>query len=50
MKNSYFIAPVGDRTHDLPNTVASNMVKVSHAPNSATEAVQPDSGVTCGRK
>ena len=25
------IAPVGDWTHDLPHTVASNMVKVSHA-------------------
>ena len=34
------IAPVGDWTHDLPHTVASNMVKVSHALNhSATEAV-----------
>ena len=32
MKNSsYYIAPVGDRTHDLPHTVASNMVKVSLA-------------------
>ena len=31
--------PVGDRTHDLPHTVASNMVKVSHAFNhSATAA------------
>ena len=41
MKNSsYYIAPVGDRTHDLPHTVASNMVKMSHALNhSATEAV-----------
>ena len=41
MKNSsYYFAPVGDRTHDLPHTVASNMVKVSHALNhSATEAV-----------
>ena len=41
MKNSsYYIAPVGDWTHDLPHTVASNMVKVSHALNhSATEAV-----------
>ena len=41
MKNSsYYIAPVGDRTHDLPHTVASNMVKVSNALNhSATEAV-----------
>ena len=29
-------APVGDWTHDLPHTVASNIVKVSH---SATEAV-----------
>ena len=35
-----YIAPVGDWTHDLPHTVASNMVKVSHALNhSATEAV-----------
>ena len=34
------IAPVGDRTHDLPHTVASNMGKVSHALNhSATAAV-----------
>ena len=41
MKNSsYCIAPVGVRTHDLPQTVASNMVKVSHALNhSATAAV-----------
>ena len=41
MKNSsYYIAPVGDWTHDLPHTVASNMVKVSHTLNhSATEAV-----------
>ena len=41
MKNSsYYIAPVGDWTHDLPHSVASNMVKVSHALNhSATEAV-----------
>ena len=42
MKNSsYYIAPVRDRTHDLPHTVASNVVKVSHALNhSATEAVK----------
>ena len=34
MKNSsYYIAPVGDWTHDLPHTVASNMVTVSHALN-----------------
>ena len=41
MKNSsYYIASVGDWTHDLPHTVASNIVKVSHALNhSATEAV-----------
>ena len=41
MKNSsYYIAPVGDWTHDLPHTVASNMVKVSHTLNhSATEAL-----------
>ena len=40
MKNpSYYIAPVGDLTHDIPHTVASNMVKSSHALNhSATEA------------
>ena len=40
MKNSsYYIAPVGDWTHDLPHTVASNMVKVSHVlKHSATEA------------
>ena len=32
MKNSsYYIAPAGDRTHDLPHTVASNTGKVSHA-------------------
>ena len=42
MKNSsYYIAPVGDWTHDLPHTVASNMFKVSHALNhSDTEAVK----------
>ena len=41
MKNSsYYIAPVGDWTHDLPHNVALNMVKVSHDLNhSATEAV-----------
>ena len=40
MKNSsYNIAPTEDRTHDLPHTEASNMVKVSYAPNhSATAA------------
>ena len=39
--SSYYIAPVGVRTHDLPHTVASNMVKVSYAPNhSATAAVK----------
>ena len=44
MKNSsYYIAPVGDWTHDLPHTVATNMVKVSHALNhSATEAGKTD--------
>ena len=32
MKNSsYYIVPVGVRTHDLPHTLASNMGKVSHA-------------------
>ena len=35
------IAPAGDRTHDLPHTVASIMVNVSHAlPHSATAAVK----------
>ena len=34
MKNSsYYIAQVGVRTHDLPHSAASNMVKVPHAPN-----------------
>ena len=34
-----YIAPVGDWTHDLPHTVASNTVNVSHALNhSATAA------------
>ena len=34
MKNSsYYIAPVGDWTHDLPHTVASNMATVSDALN-----------------
>ena len=38
--SSYYIAPVGDRTHDLPHAVASNMVNVSHAiTHSATAAV-----------
>ena len=36
---SYYIAPVGDRTHDLPHTVASNMVKVSHALNYSAKRV-----------
>ena len=47
MKNSsYYIALVGVRTHDLPHTVASNMVKVSHASNhSATAAVIETSSV-----
>ena len=42
MKNSsYYIAPFGDRTHDVPHTVTSNMVKVSHAlSHSATAAVK----------
>ena len=40
MKNSsYYIAPVGDWTHDLPHTVASNMVKVSHALNHSATVV-----------
>ena len=34
MKNSsYYIAPARDRTHNLPLTVASNMVMVSHVLN-----------------
>ena len=41
MKNSsYYIAPFGVRTHDIPHTVASNMGKVSYALTySATAAV-----------
>ena len=52
MKNSsYYIAPVGDCTHDLPHTVASNMVKVSHALNhSATEAVKDVLQAEIGRE
>ena len=50
MKNSsYYIAPVGDWTHDLPHTVTSNMVKVSHAINhSATEASNTDAPCMIG--
>ena len=34
------LPPVGDQTHDLPHTVASNMVNVSHAlTHSATAEV-----------
>ena len=40
INSSFYIAPVGDLTHDLPHTVASNMVRVSHSLNhSATEAL-----------
>ena len=57
MKNSsYYIAPVGDRTHDLPHTVASNMVKMSHALNHSVfnlinviTAVSPGGSRTAGR-
>ena len=51
MKNSsYYIAPVGDWTHDLPHTEASNMVKVSHAHNhSATEAAFNRTPAQCWR-
>ena len=43
MKNSsYYIAPVRDRTHDLPHTVASNMVKVSHALNHSATDLQTE--------
>ena len=51
MKNpSYYIAPVGDWTHDLPHTVASNMVKMYHALNhSATvfevSSIEPNSRI-----
>ena len=47
MKNSsYYIAPVGFRTHDLPHTVASNMGKVSYAlTHSATAAVESSSNL-----
>ena len=43
MKNSsYYIAPVGDRTHDFPHTVASNiMVKVSHTLKHSAMAATP---------
>ena len=45
MKNSsYYIAPAGDRTHDLPHTVASNMVKVSYAPNHSATAAKAHEG------
>ena len=46
MKNSsYYIAPIRDRTHDLPHTIASNMVKVSHAlTHSAMAAVNEKVG------
>ena len=42
MKNSsYYIAPVGIRTHDLPHTATSNMGKVSYyLTHSATAAVK----------
>ena len=44
--SSYYIVPVGDWTHDLPHTVASNMVKVSDALNHlATEAVSLYTGL-----
>ena len=40
MKNSsYYIAPIGDRIQYFPHTVASNMVKVSHALNHSTMCV-----------
>ena len=44
MKNSsYYIAPVGVRTHDLPHTVASNMGKVSYVlTHSATAALEAE--------
>ena len=42
MKNSsYYIGPVGVRTHDLPQTVASNMVKVSHSDTAAPPGYPP---------
>ena len=52
MKNSsYCIALVGDRTHDLPHTVASNMVKVSHAlKHSAMEEYNGDLSLNIFRK
>ena len=48
LKNSsYYIAPAADRTHDLPHTVASNMVKVAHAlkNHSATAAAELHSNI-----
>ena len=49
MKNSsYYIAPVGVRTHGLPHTVASNMGKVSYAlTHSATAAVIFSNRIEC---
>ena len=42
MKNSsYYFAPVGVRTHDLPHIVASNMGKVSHALTHSATAADP---------
>ena len=40
--SSYYNAPVGDRTHALPHTVASNMVKVSHAINHSAATKSED--------
>ena len=45
--SSCYIAPVGDWTHDLPHTVASNMVEVSHALNhSANDVTSQEREVT----
>ena len=41
--SSYYIAPVGVRTHDLPHTAASNMDKVFEA---AVRVRDPDLTLT----
>ena len=51
MKNSsYYIAPVGDWTHDLPHTIASNMVKVSHALNHSATKCSHGHDKVCANK
>ena len=48
MKNSsYYIAPVGVRTNDLPHTIASNMGKVSYALTHSATAAERVRAVVC---